>query len=528
MAKHRPLVLSEGGIKQLPATDALPGRPQVALGSGTVLELNTEYTVTLSGDRTVTINGTPAVDDVIEVNIIATAESVFTFPAARRYGSTDKIVALAIPVGNHLVSFKRMINGDWWVADSCGDVTETPYVPPTVATPTFSPVAGTYGAAQDVEFLCDTVGASLHYTDDGSDPDESDPVYSSAIATSANKTYKVRGYKDGHTPSAIATAVYVIDTVAPTLSGTPAVNAAGNRVTFVTSENTTVDTSAGTAVITASGGAVTLSYNSGESTPTNKVWTTSRTILVSETVSDLIYTPPGTSSQGIEDAAGNRLAGFTASEVDNNSTQTSWLVNQNFETPTSGYDNGESWTVNGTGANPVYTPAIVGTQSCRLIPNWSSIQSPLFSPQSDVWAFARIKAPGGLSTQSSRTTIFALLNASEVTVVGLQVRTTDGGTTATFNLVSNGGAISADSAFVPHYTGQDLYVWLHFAPGTGTCSVHVSTTSTKPTADDTSAAFLTGDGASATAVQVYVGNVNEQELIVDRILARVAAIGDNP
>src|SRR6187549_3665401 len=45
----------------------------------------------------------------------------------------------------------------------------------------------------------------------------------------------------------------------------------------------------------------------------------------------------------------------------------SYLLNQNFETPTTGYDNGETWTPFGTNVLPAYgTGALKGSQSFRV------------------------------------------------------------------------------------------------------------------------------------------------------------------
>ncbi|MCX7998463.1 MAG: chitobiase/beta-hexosaminidase C-terminal domain-containing protein, partial [Leptospiraceae bacterium] len=43
-------------------------------------------------------------------------------------------------------------------------------VPETVATPTFSPAGGTYNTDQTVTIQTPTVGASIHYTTDGTNP----------------------------------------------------------------------------------------------------------------------------------------------------------------------------------------------------------------------------------------------------------------------------------------------------------------------------------------------------------------------
>ena len=81
----------------------------------------------------------------------------------------------------------------------------------TVSTPTFSPAGGTYNAAQDVTINCDTDGATIHYTTDGTDPTTSSPVYSSAIHVDETMTIKAIAVKDGMNNSEIASATYTID-----------------------------------------------------------------------------------------------------------------------------------------------------------------------------------------------------------------------------------------------------------------------------------------------------------------------------
>ncbi|MCF8366888.1 MAG: choice-of-anchor J domain-containing protein [Bacteroidales bacterium] len=78
----------------------------------------------------------------------------------------------------------------------------------TVATPLFSHPGGQYFEAIDVTITCSTADASIFYTLDGSDPDESSNAYTMAINISAATTLKARAYAAGLDPSAIAQADY--------------------------------------------------------------------------------------------------------------------------------------------------------------------------------------------------------------------------------------------------------------------------------------------------------------------------------
>ena len=93
--------------------------------------------------------------------------------------------------------------------------------PGTCATPTFSPVAGTYNAAQSVSLNCKTADATIYYTTDGSDPTKSKSrlVYSDAISvTTTNTTIKAFASKDGLIDSEIASANYVLKCATPTFA----------------------------------------------------------------------------------------------------------------------------------------------------------------------------------------------------------------------------------------------------------------------------------------------------------------------
>lgn len=83
-----------------------------------------------------------------------------------------------------------------------------------VATPTFSPAGGNYIAAQSVTLASTTPSASIYYTTDGSDPNNSGngTLYTTPISVSTTTTIKAKAYADGFDPSAVASATYTFPT----------------------------------------------------------------------------------------------------------------------------------------------------------------------------------------------------------------------------------------------------------------------------------------------------------------------------
>lgn len=83
----------------------------------------------------------------------------------------------------------------------------------TVATPTFSPTAGTYTETQNVTISCTTDGATIYYTTNGDTPTTSSSVYSTPIAISTTTTVKAMAVKSGMNNSSVATATYTFPTI---------------------------------------------------------------------------------------------------------------------------------------------------------------------------------------------------------------------------------------------------------------------------------------------------------------------------
>jgi Chitobiase/beta-hexosaminidase C-terminal domain len=86
-----------------------------------------------------------------------------------------------------------------------------------VATPTFSPVAGTYSSTQLVTISTSTGGATLCYTTDGSTPTANGggtcthgTIYSTPVSVSVSETLKAIGSEAGDSDSAVGSAAYII------------------------------------------------------------------------------------------------------------------------------------------------------------------------------------------------------------------------------------------------------------------------------------------------------------------------------
>jgi len=88
----------------------------------------------------------------------------------------------------------------------------------TVATPTFSPAAGTYTGTQTVTISDATSGATIYYTTNGTTPSSSSTQYTAAISVSASETIEAIAELSGDTNSAVASAAYTITVPTPTFS----------------------------------------------------------------------------------------------------------------------------------------------------------------------------------------------------------------------------------------------------------------------------------------------------------------------
>jgi len=95
-----------------------------------------------------------------------------------------------------------------WIASRTVTVTYT--ITGTVAPPAFSPEPGTYTAVQTVELFTATSGASIHYTTDGSDPEEYSRLYTEPIPVSSTTVIRAKALKTDWACSSVSAGTYTI------------------------------------------------------------------------------------------------------------------------------------------------------------------------------------------------------------------------------------------------------------------------------------------------------------------------------
>lgn len=144
----------------------------------------------------------------------------------------------------------------------------------TVATPTDSPGAGTYGSTQSVTLSDSTSGSTICYTIDGSTPGAATPgtcdsppttTYSTAISVSSTTTIKAIGTKAGFVNSSVLSSTYTI-AAAPTFVNAQSNENSGSSVTTIATAG--ISHTAGNAL------AVGCSFNISGASPTVTVTNT--------------------------------------------------------------------------------------------------------------------------------------------------------------------------------------------------------------------------------------------------------------
>ena len=200
-----------------------------------------------------------------------------------------------------------------------------------------------------------------------------------------------------------------------------------------------------------------------------------------------------------------------------------WLVFQTFETPTTGYDNGETWTGTGTGTvDPAYTGVVLqGTQSLRLNQSANTAQTiTSFAAQDELYGYFMFRAISGFPGNPS---FLVWLNDSST--IGIEVNS-DATLTITGNIASTTVATMT--------TNVTYHIWWHYKKSPGGANqiqeIAFSTDTLKPTSGNNYAG--TSGGSRTTQITSFQCGWDSfaftQQFIFDKIRISTNCIGSNP
>jgi hypothetical protein len=204
-----------------------------------------------------------------------TANQVATVSAATALaaGATGTPVSVTLDTaGSWVLSATYTGNASFPSATSGNYSIQIAQVEPTVATPAFSPGAGSYTAPVTVTISDATAGATISYTTNGTAPGTSSTSCAApcTVTLNAGATVEAEGVLAGDHTSSVATAIYTLTLPAPVFSPAAGSVVAGSSVT-ISDADTSVP--------------VTMYYTTNGTTPTASSSSTSCTAPCSVTLS---------------------------------------------------------------------------------------------------------------------------------------------------------------------------------------------------------------------------------------------------
>ncbi|GEP93183.1 hypothetical protein CTE07_48280 [Chitinophaga terrae (ex Kim and Jung 2007)] len=150
-----------------------------------------------TGTQTVSISSsTPGavIHYALNDEVLSSASPVYTTPLEIKTTTTVKAYATAAGLSDSKPAIATYTIG-----------TDDP-----VSTPEFSIPPGTYNSIRQVGIYTNTKGATIHYTLDGTIPDENSPVYYALIPVTDSAKINAIAMKPGMKNSAVATGVYYV------------------------------------------------------------------------------------------------------------------------------------------------------------------------------------------------------------------------------------------------------------------------------------------------------------------------------
>ena len=139
---------------------------------------------------------------------VSAASALTTAYAA---GGTGTTAAVTLTQAGTYVLSASYAGDTNFAAGTSPSYTVTVTALPQVASPRFSPAAGTYTSVQSVTISDSTQGATIYYTTDGSTPTTSSTEYTAAISLGSSETINAIAAASGYSNSEVATAAYTIN-----------------------------------------------------------------------------------------------------------------------------------------------------------------------------------------------------------------------------------------------------------------------------------------------------------------------------
>jgi hypothetical protein len=176
-------------------------------------------------------NGTTLTMTITDMVTSATWTNSWTINIPSTIGSNTAYVGFTGATGAYTASQKILT---WSFVSSATSS--------AAATPTFSPVTGTYTSAQTVTISDGTSGTTIYYTTNGATPTTSSSVYSSPLTVSSTETLNAIAAISGSSTianSAVGTATYTITTPAATPTFSVAAGTYTSAQTVTISDTTT-------------------------------------------------------------------------------------------------------------------------------------------------------------------------------------------------------------------------------------------------------------------------------------------------
>ena len=153
-------------------------------------------------------------------------------------GTTPTAESIEVPNGfSFELGVSMTINAIAILDGECSEVVTYEYVieekpevvVETVATPMIIPYGGEIESDTEIRIICNTEGATIHYTTDGTGPTEDSPVYDGPFTLEEDATVKAIAVKEGWNNSAVVSVNFTVKVVEPELHSW-AVNVVGGKM----------------------------------------------------------------------------------------------------------------------------------------------------------------------------------------------------------------------------------------------------------------------------------------------------------